>query len=132
MIIDTSALVAVLRQEHDAQPYALALSVRDEPRRMSAANYLETAIVMDSTRDIAVSHALNDLIEEAGITLESVDTQHARIARLAYRHYGKGSGHPAQLNFGDCFAYALAQTTGERLLFKGEDFRKTDVAAYLP
>ena len=127
MIIDTSALIAILRAENDALRFACALASKDEPRKLSAANFLETAIVIDGSRDPIASRRLDNLITKAGISVEPVTEEHARIARAAYRDFGKGSGHPAKLNFGDCFAYALAKTTGEPLLFKGEDFNKTDI-----
>jgi ribonuclease VapC len=94
----------------------------------SAATFLETAIVIDSRRDPIAGRRLDDLLRAANITIEPVTEQQAHISRQAYRDYGRGSGHPAQLNFGDCFAYALARTTGEPLLFKSDDFRHTDIA----
>ena len=94
---------------------------------MSAANFVETALVIDGSRDPIASRRFDELVKEARIVIEPVTELHARIAREAYRDFGKGSGHPAKLNFGDCFAYALAKTTGEPLLFKGDDFIYTDV-----
>ena len=126
MIVDTSALVAILRAESDAADYATALEGAVE-RRMSAANFLEAAVVMDSARDPIVSRRFDELVAAAGLRIEPVTEQQARIAREAYRDFGKGSGHPAGLNFGDCFAYALAKQSGEPLLFKGKDFIHTDV-----
>ena len=131
MIVDTSALIAILRDEPDASRFADALAVRMETKRLSAANYLEAAIVIDSSRDPIASRRLDDVIARASIKIESVTEDHARIARAAYRDFGKGSGHPAELNYGDCFAYALAKATGELLLFKGNDFAQTDVTAYV-
>jgi ribonuclease VapC len=101
--------------------------VQAETRRISAANWLETAIRIDSGSGAIGSNAFDDLIREASIEVVPVDHEQARLARAAYRAYGKGSGHRAQLNFGDCFAYALAKATGEPLLFKGGDFAETDV-----
>ena len=98
-------------------------------RRISAVNYVEAAVVIDSSRDAAASRRFDDLVREAKLVVEPVTIQQARLAREAYRDYGKGSGHPARLNFGDCFAYALAKDAGEPLLFKGDDFRHTDVTA---
>jgi ribonuclease VapC len=126
MIIDTSALVAILRDEREAKDCALAIE-RNPTRRVSAANFVETALVIDGSRDPIASRRFDDLVKEARIVIEPVSEAQARIAREAYRDFGKGSGHPAKLNFGDCFAYALAKTTGEPLLFKGDDFIHTDI-----
>lgn len=127
MIIDTSALIAILRGEPDANRYLIALSQADDPM-MSTGTYLETAIVVDANRDPVLSRRLDELLDAAGVRLEPVLPLHAQIARQAYRDFGKGSGHPAGLNFGDCFAYALARATGDALLFKGDDFARTDLA----
>lgn len=94
--------------------------------RLSAANYLEAAIVLDAKRSGPAGERLDVMIEELGIAVVPVTIEQARLAREAYRRFGKGN-HPARLNFGDCFAYALSKATGEPLLFKGEDFRQTDV-----
>jgi ribonuclease VapC len=126
MIIDTSALVAILRDEPEAGSFAKLIEATKK-RRMSAANFLETAVVIDSSRDPIASRRFDDLVKEARIVIEPVTELHARIAREAYRDFGKGSGHPAQLNFGDCFAYALAKAEAEPLLFKGDDFSRTDI-----
>ena len=99
-----------------------------EPKRISAANYLEAAIVVDANRNPLLSRRLDDLIVQTEILAEPVTLEQAKIARAAYRDFGRGSGHPAQLNFGDCFAYALAKSMREPLLFKGDDFSHTDVA----
>src|SRR6266404_3062462 len=126
MIVDTSALVAILRDEPDAKDCAFAIE-RSPKRRVSAANFVETALVIDGSRDPIASRRFDDLVKEARIVIEPVTETQARIAREAYRDFGKGSGHPAKLNFGDCFAYALAKATGEPLLFKGDDFIHTDI-----
>jgi ribonuclease VapC len=126
MIIDTSALVAILSDEPEAKDCALAIE-RNPTRRVSAANFVETALVIDGSRDPIASRRFDDLVKEARIAIEAVTEAQARIAREAYRDFGRGSGHPAKLNFGDCFAYALAKTTGEPLLFKGDDFVHTDI-----
>ena len=84
--------------------------------------------MIDGSRDAVASRRLDDLFREARLAIEPVTADQARIAREAYRDFGKGSGHPAKLNFGDCFAYALAKSTGEPLLFKGRDFGYTDIA----
>ena len=126
MIIDTSALIAILRAEPEAQDCAVAIE-RNQIRRVSAANFVETALVIDGSRDPIASRRFDDLVKEAHIAIEPVTEVQARIAREAYRDFGTASGHPAKLNFGDCFAYALAKTTGEPLLFKGDDFVHTDI-----
>jgi ribonuclease VapC len=126
VIVDTSAVIAILRDEPDADRYVTALAAATEPR-MSAATYLEAAIVVDANRDPVLSGRFDDLVAEAALRIEPVTEQQAQLARRAYRDFGKGSGHPARLNFGDCFAYALARTTGHSLLFKGDDFGHTDV-----
>ena len=110
----------------DAIAYAGAIGGATS-RRVSAATFLEAAIVIDGSRDPVASRRFDDLCRAAQLVIEPVTEAQARIAREAYRDFGKGSGHPAGLNFGDCFAYALARATGERLLFKGNDFVHTDV-----
>ena len=131
MIIDTSAIVAVLRDEQEAASYAR--SIADAAvRRVSAVNYVESAVVIDASHDPIATRRFDDFITEANIFIEPVTETQARIARDAYRDFGRGSGHPAKLNFGDCFAYALAKTSGEPLLFKGNDFVHTDIASALP
>ncbi len=127
MIVDTSAVMAILRAEPDAAAYARALAAAATPR-MSAGTYLEAAIVVDANGDPVLSGRFDDLVAEARIVIEPVTSRHAELARVAYRAFGKGTGHPARLNFGDCFSYALARATGEPLLFKGDDFTYTDVA----
>jgi ribonuclease VapC len=127
MIVDSSALLAILRAEPEAQACAEAIEEAGS-RRISAANFLEAAIVIDGSRDPVASRRFDELVRAAQLTVEPVTEAQAKIAREAYRDFGKGSGHPAKLNFGDCFAYALAKTAGEPLLCKGEDFRHTDVA----
>lgn len=130
MIIDTSALIAILRDEPEAA--ACARAIEAAPRRhISAANFLEAAIVIDGSRDPVASRRFDDLLREAQLVVEPVTEAQARIAREAYRDFGRGSGHPARLNFGDCFAYALARLTGEPLLFKGDDFGHTDITPAL-
>ncbi len=130
MIVDTSALIAILRDEVDAATYAIAIA-EAERRRISAANFLEAALVIDGSRDPVASRRFDDLLAEAAIVVEPVTESQANVARAAYRDFGKGSGHPAGLNFGDCFAYALAKATREPLLFKGDDFGHTDVPSAL-
>ena len=127
MIIDTSAIIAILRLEPEAESFARAIE-EARTRRVSAVNYVEAAAVMDGSRDAVVSRRFDELFREARLTIEVVTPSQARIAREAYRDFGKGSGHAAGLNLGDCFAYALAKEMNEPLLFKGEDFRQTDLA----
>jgi ribonuclease VapC len=130
LILDTSAIVAILREEPGFERYARSLA-ESSGTRISAGTYLETAIVVDANRDPVLSGRLDDLLGVAAVRVEPVTRQHAELARQAFRAFGKGSGHAAALNFGDCFAYALARATGEPLLFKGRDFAQTDVAAAL-
>ncbi|MBF0339655.1 MAG: type II toxin-antitoxin system VapC family toxin [Magnetococcales bacterium] len=126
MIIDSSVLIALLRNEPEAARFAHLLANRSEPCRLSVANDLEPAMVIDSNGDAVASALLDEMITRAAITIEAVTLRQAQIARSAFRQFGKGGGHPARLNFGDCFAYALTKETGECLLFKGNDFIYTD------
>jgi len=128
MIIDTSALVAILRDEPQAEICARAIEDA-AARRISAVNFVEAAVVIDGSSDPIASRRFDDLLKAAGVVIEPVTEIQARLARDAYRDFGKGSGHSAKLNFGDCFAYALAKTTGESLLFIGADFGHTDIAS---
>lgn len=130
MIIDTSAIIAILRDEPEAPSFANAIAGA-ATRRISAVNYVEAGAVIDASRDPVASRRFDDLFRAAGLLIEPVTESQARIAREAYRDFGKGSGHPAALNFGDCFAYALAKSAGEPLLFKGDDFTRTDLASAL-
>lgn len=125
MIVDTSAIIAILQGEREAAALAGVLD-RAAICRMSAVGYVEAGVVTDSNRDPILSRRLDDLLRDAEIQVESVTPQQAEIARYAYRDFGKGR-HKAGLNLGDCFAYALAKETGEPLLFKGADFRNTDI-----
>jgi ribonuclease VapC len=126
MIIETSALVAILRDEPQAEICARAIESAAE-RRISAVNFVEAAVVIDGSRDPIASRRFDDLLRAARVRIEPVTESQARLARDAYRDFGKGSGHTAELNFGDCFAYALAKVTGEPLLFIGTDFAHTDL-----
>jgi ribonuclease VapC len=128
MIVDTSSVIAVLRDEADAPLFAHAIANATE-RRMSAVNFVEAAIVIDAGRDPIAMRRFDDFISEADISVEPVTPKQAQIAREAYRDFGKGSGHKAQLNFGDCFAYALAKEVRQPLLFKGDDFKNTDLVS---
>lgn len=124
MIVDSSAILAILFGESDA-PALVDKLLAAPTRRLSAANYLEIAIKLDNVLP-ASAIELDDFLRDAQIQIVDVSVEQARIARQAYRHYGKGR-HPAALNFGDCFAYALAKAHAMPLLFKGNDFSRTDV-----
>ena len=128
MIIDSSAVVAMLRREPEADDFSAAIMAA-EPRLLSAASYLEIGIVIDGSRDELASQRVDQLIESLEIEIAPVTESQAKLARAAYRQFGKGSGHPAGLNFGDCFSYALAMESSAPLLFKGADFAATDVMA---
>jgi len=128
LIIDSSALIAILRAEPEAPDMARAL-VEAADRRLSAANFVEVGAVIDGAPDPVASGRYDDLLRAAHITIVPVTEAQARLARQAYRDFGKGSGHPARLNFGDCLAYALAKELSEPLLFKGDDFVHIDAMA---
>jgi ribonuclease VapC len=130
VIIDTSAIIAILRAEPEALSCAKAIAGA-RSRRVSAVNFVEAAAVIDGSRDPVASRRFDELFREAHLVIEPVTAAQARVAREAYRDFGKGSGHPAGLNLGDCFAYALAKETGEPILFKGDDFRRTDLSPAL-
>lgn len=127
MIVDSSVIVAVLRAEPEARDFSRAIESA-ALCRISAANYLEAAVVIDSSRSAISSRRFDDFFRASRIAVEAVTPRQAEIARDAYRDFGKGR-HKAGLNFGDCFAYALAKEMDEPLLFKGNDFRHTDIEA---
>ena len=128
MVIDASAVLAIFFREPKAR--AMAEAIADAPvKRMSAAGWLECAIRLDNAAEGA-SLDLEEFVRQEGIAVEAATPEHARLARLAHRRFGKGR-HPARLNFGDCLAYALAVERGEALLFKGEDFAQTDITPAL-
>ena len=126
MIIDSSVAAAICLGEPGAEEYVDALSDDPQPR-MSAGTYLEAAVVIDARRPGAFDHFMTAL----GIEVVPFDSEQAAIARDAYHRFGRGSGHPAGLNFGDCFAYALARTTQTPLAYKGDDFSHTDIESAL-
>lgn len=130
MVIDTSALLAILLGEAEASRFAKAIE-DGSPRLLSAANLLEASMVIETRKGEAAGRELDLLIYRAEIDVVPVDQEQAEIARIAWRRYGKGR-HPAGLNYGDCFAYALAVATGSPLLFKGDDFARTDVLVVAP
>jgi ribonuclease VapC len=127
MVVDTSAVVAILRQESGAESLLRRLTAAGS-RRISAANLLEAAIVLESKSGERGGEQLDLFLTRAQIEVEPVTAEQVRIARKAWRRYGKGSSHAARLNFGDCFSYALAQSLGEELLYKGSDFAHTVIA----
>jgi len=127
MIVDTSAVMAILLGEPDTRKFATAMI--DAPNcTISAGSWIELSAVLTRGRH-DLDAALNDLVVRSQLKIAPVTVDQARIGHDAYRTYGRGSGHSARLNFGDCFAYALARASGESLLFKGEDFARTDVIA---
>ena len=129
MIVDTSAILAILFSEPDAATYASAIT-NAPSSRISAATFLEVAIVVEAQTENSGPRQLDALLRRANITIETVTEEQAHIARQAYTDFGKGR-HPARLNYGDCFSYALAKVTGEPLLYKGGDFAKTDITSAL-
>jgi ribonuclease VapC len=131
VIVDSSALVAIVRQEADADLFDRAL-VAARRSRLSAASYVETSIVVDARRDPTLSRRLDELLRRAGVEIVDLTARQAEIARQAHRDFGRGSGHPAKLNYGDCLAYALAKDADEPLLYKGDDFVHTDVRSAVP
>ncbi len=124
-VLDSSALIAILLQEPEALPFSQAIAA-DDTNLLSAASLVETAIVIESRKGEDGARDLDLLIHRGGIEIVPVSAEHAEIARAAWRRFGKGR-HSANLNYGDCFAYALAKATGETLLFKGNDFAATDI-----
>lgn len=131
MIVDSSAVVAILLNE-PAAAICLEALLASATIRLSAANFLEAAIIVDRLPTPRHRIAFNELLSGLGIIVEPVTVQQARLARDAHQRFGRGSGHPAKLNFGDCFAYALAKDLDEPLLFVGNDFTHTDVRSALP
>ncbi|MEK6648920.1 MAG: type II toxin-antitoxin system VapC family toxin [Actinomycetota bacterium] len=128
VVVDSSAILSILFAEPDSDEILIAIN--ENECAISAGNYLETAIVVDSTKDPVAIRKFNALIKEGGIEILSVDSKQVDVARAAYRDYGKGTGHPARLNYGDVFAYALAATTRRKLICKGGDFLETDIAIF--
>lgn len=125
MVIDTSAIVAILFGESEVATFAEAIE-QDPARLISAASVLEAAIVVESELGDPGARELDLLLHQAGLKVAPFSADHLAAARHAFRVFGKGR-HPAALNFGDCFSYALSKSTGEPLLFKGDDFARTDV-----
>jgi len=125
VIVDTSALLAIFFGEPEADEFALAIREAGVAR-LSAASYVEAGVRVDRLRVPIASNLLDDLVKRLGLAIEPVTAEQAFAARAAYRDYGKDR-HPAGLNLGDCFTYALAKVMGEPLLFKGDDFSQTDL-----
>jgi ribonuclease VapC len=126
MIVDSSALVAILKHEPGWETLAELLDLSPSSS-ISASTYVELSIVVDRWKNPTLSSRVDELMEEFHLVIEPVTPEQARIARQAYRDYGKGSGHRANLNFGDCFSYALARAKREPILFKGDEFQHTDL-----
>lgn len=129
MILDTSSIIAILAKEPDSERYIQAIS-RVRQCRISAGNYVELSIVLEGQFSNEVLQQCDSLFRRVRVIIEPVTVEQAQLARQAFHDFGKGR-HAAGLNFGDCFAYALAKITGEPLLFKGEDFKRTDLVPAL-
>lgn len=135
MIIDSSAIVSIIRGEDDAPVHsrALALAALSDPPsgKISAATLVELCLVIDGAKDPVNSARLDEILADNQVETVPFTAEHARVARQAHRDFGRGSGHPARLDLGDCFSYALAKATREPLLYKGDDFGHTDVRSAL-
>lgn len=127
MIVDSSVIVAVLKKEDDYELWTERLYDASPQLKMSAATYLETSIVIDAASNAYASANLDRFLDKLLVEIFPVTPHQARLGRSAYARFGKGSGHAAKLNYGDCFSYALAMDADEALAFKGDDFRHTDV-----
>jgi ribonuclease VapC len=130
MIVDASAILAILLEEPEGKQFSETLFASDDRHVMSPINYLEASIKVDSPEHRGKSEQLDPVLRLHDVTMAFITPEQAGIARQAYRTYGKGN-HPAKLNLGDCFAYALSKARGEPLLFKGDDFRQTDIEAVI-
>ena len=128
MVIDTSALVAILQNEPERHVFNEAIEAASS-RRMSVANFVEISLVIESRQGAEGLREVDFFLDRAGIHLVAVDAEQGKVARRAFSQFGKGR-HPAGLNYGDCFAYALAKVLAEPLLFKGNDFSKTDITPF--
>jgi ribonuclease VapC len=126
MIVDTSAVIAIIKNEPEARTFSEAIEAA-KVVRISAASYLESNIIVGKYKDPILTARLEEILENPGIQIEPVTAAQAKIAWEAYRDFGKSSGHPSNLNFGDCFSYALAREKREPILFKGDDFVHTDL-----
>jgi ribonuclease VapC len=133
MVVDTSAVIAIFLDEPEGPRFAAALEAAESPL-MSVASVLECAIVLRARKHVPPDDAdrrLDAFLASAGIEIEAVTREQLALARAADRRFGRGSGHPAGLHYGDCFSYALAKATGRPLLFKGDDFARTDLRSAL-
>jgi ribonuclease VapC len=128
VVIDSSALLAILQDEPERRAYNEAIEAADS-RSISVASFVEISIVIEARHGAEGVRHLDRFLDRAGIAIVGVDLEQGRLARQAFSRFGKGR-HAAGLNFGDCFSYALAQKAGEPLLYKGDDFSRTDVPAY--
>jgi ribonuclease VapC len=131
MIVDTSAIMSVLMGEDDSADFIKALAIASR-RQISAGNWIELSAVLTRRKSEALDAAFDSFRRTTILEIEPVSVDQAQIGHDAYRKYGHGSGHKADLNFGDCFAYALAKASGEPLLYKGEDFSRTDIIPAIP
>ena len=125
MVIDTSALLAILQDEPERRAFNIAIEEAAE-RVLSVASFVEASVVIEARYGLEGVRELDAFLDTAGIDLVPVDAEQGRLARAAFSRFGRGR-HRAGLNFGDCFAYALAASRGETLLFKGDDFAHTDI-----
>lgn len=130
MIVDSSALIAILKGEPESADFSRVLEATRHSS-MSAATYLEACVVIERLGIPTMRRHFEDAIQQSRIAIEPFTFEQATVASQAYRDYGKGSGHPAKLNFGDCFTYALARVKREPVLFKGDDFNHTDLRSAL-
>ena len=130
MVVDSSAALAILLQEPEAEVFAAAIEAAPAPL-ISAATLVEVGAVLLARQTREARQDLADFLSESGLQVEPVSREQADLALDAFERYGKSRGHPARLNFGGCFPYALAKATGEPLLYKGDDFSKTDVLSAL-
>jgi len=128
MVIDTSAVLAILQDEPERRTFNEAIEASDS-RSFSVASLVETSIVIDARHGAEGVRHLDRFLDRADVAVIAVDLEQGKLARQAFSRFGKGR-HAAALNFGDCFAYALAQVLGEPLLYKGEDFSRTDISRY--
>jgi ribonuclease VapC len=126
MIVDSSALIAILKEEPEAKAFK-ATVLGAQSVKLSAATYFEVSIVVDGYKDPLLRARFDAILEATNFLIEPFTAEQAQIARQAYRDYGRGSGHRASLNLGDCFSYALARVKREPLLYKGDDFVHTDI-----
>lgn len=129
MIVDTSAIMAIALLEPEADTFVTRLAAAAAPR-MSAGSWIELSVVV-LRRHPDKANVVEQILRRVGVTIAAVTVEQGQIGREAYARFGQASGHPARLNFGDCFAYALAKATGEPLLFKGDDFVHTDITPAL-